>query len=60
MSPQQLVAIAQRVAERFPTAELIRNPAGNLAIIVGGEYVGLLDLHDGSVEEFRDTRDEDQ
>ena len=50
MTPAQLLAGAREVAERFPGADLVKNDVGNLAIVVGGEYVGYLDLRTGQVE----------
>jgi hypothetical protein len=49
MTPAQLLAGAQEVAERFPGAELVKNQAGNLAITVDGEYAGFIDLRTGEV-----------
>jgi hypothetical protein len=50
MTPAHLLAGAREVAERFPGAELVKNQAGNLAITVGGRYVGSLDLRSGEVD----------
>jgi hypothetical protein len=49
MTTAQLLSGAREVAERFPGADLVKNDVGNLAIVVGGEYVGYLDLRDGEV-----------
>jgi hypothetical protein len=49
MTPEQLLAGAREVAERFPDAELVKNDVGNLAITVSGEYAGYLDLRTGEV-----------
>lgn len=49
MTPAQLLAGAQAVAEHWPDAELVKNGVGNLAITIDGEFVGYLDLRDGSV-----------
>jgi hypothetical protein len=49
MTPEQLLAGAQEIAERFPDAELVKNDVGNLAIVVSGEYAGYLDLRTGEV-----------
>jgi hypothetical protein len=50
MTPAQLLEGARVVAARFPDAELVKNKVGNLAIMVGGEYVGYLDLRTGEVD----------
>lgn len=49
LTPAGLLAGAREVAERFPGAELVKNQVGNLAIMVGGECVGYLDLRTGEV-----------
>jgi hypothetical protein len=49
MTPAQLLAGARVIAERFPDAELVKNYVGNLAIMVGGEFTGYLDLRTGEV-----------
>jgi hypothetical protein len=49
MTPAQLLAGAQEVAERFPDAELVKNDLGNLAIVDSGEYAGFIDLRTGEV-----------
>jgi hypothetical protein len=50
MTPAQLLAGAQEVAERFPGAELVKNQVGNLAITVGGKYAGSHNLRNGEVD----------
>jgi hypothetical protein len=47
MTPAQLVAGAQEVAERAPDAVLVKNQVGNLTIIRDGEMIGWLDLRYG-------------
>lgn len=49
MTPAQLLAGAQAVAERWPDAVLVKNEVGNLAIVSGGEFAGYLDLRTGEV-----------
>ena len=49
MTPAQLLAAAQAVAERAPDARLAKNQVGNLSIMRGGEYVGWVDLRYGEV-----------
>lgn len=48
MTPAQLLAGAQAVADRAPGAELVKNAAGNLAIVRDGEMIGWLDLRYGT------------
>ena len=48
MTPAQLLAGAQAVAERTPDAVLVKNQVGNLAIYRGDEFIGWLDLRDGT------------
>ena len=48
MTPAQLLAGAQAVAERAPGAELVKNKVGNLAIMRDGEMIGWLDLRYGT------------
>jgi hypothetical protein len=50
MTPAELLAGARQVAERFPDAELVKNQVGNLAIVVGGRYVGSLNLRTGEAD----------
>jgi hypothetical protein len=47
MTPAQLLAGAQEIAERAPDAVLVKNRAGNLAIVHDGEMAGWLDLRSG-------------
>ena len=47
MTPAQLLAGAQAVADRAPGAELVKNDVGNLAIVRSGEMIGWLDLRYG-------------
>jgi len=47
MTPAQLLAGAQEVAERAPDAVLVKNAMGNLMIARGGEMIGWLDLRSG-------------
>jgi hypothetical protein len=49
MTPGQLLAGAQQIAEQFPAAELVKNEVGNLAIVEDGSYAGYLDLRTGQV-----------
>ncbi len=50
MTPEQFLAAATEVAQRFPDAVLVRNQVGNLAIMSSaGEYVGWVDLSCGDV-----------
>lgn len=51
MNPQQFLAAATVVAARYPTAELVKNPVGNLSVVVDGEYVAYVDLRTGEVAE---------
>jgi hypothetical protein len=48
MTPAQLLAGAEFVADRWPDAELVKNDVGNLAIVRGGEMIGWLDLRYGT------------
>jgi len=48
MTPAQLLAGAQAIADRAPDAELAKNKVGNLAIMRGGEMIGWLDLRSGT------------
>jgi len=54
MTPAQLLEGAQALMDRFPTAELVKNQVGNLAVMVEGEYVGYLDLRYGTLEADED------
>jgi hypothetical protein len=47
MTPAQLLAGAQAVADRAPDAVLVKNQVGNLAIVRDGEMIGWLDLRYG-------------
>lgn len=47
MKPWELLAAAQQIATQFPSADLVKNEVGNLAIMVDGAYRGYLDLRDG-------------
>ena len=47
MTPAQLLAGAQAVADRAPDAVLVKNQVGNLAIVRDGENIGWLDLRYG-------------
>jgi hypothetical protein len=49
MTPAQLLAGAQEIAERAPDAVLAKNRVGNLAILRDGEMVGWIDLRYGTV-----------
>ncbi|WP_280201280.1 hypothetical protein [Nocardia cyriacigeorgica] len=57
VTPQQLREMADAVAERFPSAVLVKNQVGNLAILDDGEYVGSLDLRFGGVNWLSDIED---
>jgi hypothetical protein len=48
MTPAQLLAGAQAIAERAPDAELVKNDVGNLAIMLDGVMIGWLDLRYGT------------
>ena len=48
MTPAQLLAGAQAIADRAPDAELVKNEVGNLAIVRDGMMIGWLDLRDGT------------
>jgi hypothetical protein len=51
MTPEQFLAAATEVAQRFPGTVLVRNQVGNLAIVDElGEMVGRVDLSSGEVE----------
>lgn len=47
MKPWELLAAAQHLAAQFPTADLVKNEVGNLAIVVDGDYLGYVDLRTG-------------
>jgi len=49
MTPAQLLAAAQVIADRVPDAELAKNQVGNLAIMRDGEMIGWVDLRYGDV-----------
>ena len=49
MTPAQLLAGAQEVAERAPDAVLVKNDVGNLMISRDGEMTGWMDLRYGTV-----------
>lgn len=51
--PHELLKMAEDVARRFPTAELVKNSVGNLSIHVDGEYVGFIDLKFAEVVQFQ-------
>jgi hypothetical protein len=55
MTPAQLLAGAQAVADRAPDAELVKNDVGNLAIVRGGEMIGWLDLRYGTAHFGEDS-----
>lgn len=50
LTTNQLLNAAREVARRFPDAYLVKNSVGNLAVFVGGEYHGYVDLATGEVE----------
>jgi hypothetical protein len=50
LTAQQLLAAATEVVTRYPSAELHKNPVGNLSVVVGGEFVAWVDLRTGEVE----------
>lgn len=54
MTPQQLLAGAQQIADRFPDSSLERNQVGNLVVVIDDEYAGWLDLTDGEFTLFSD------
>lgn len=51
ITPMQLRDLAAECASRWPTAELVKNSLGNLAVMVDGEYVGWLDLRTAEINE---------
>ena len=53
MTVDQLAAAVERLREIAPTAELVRNTAGNLAVFVDGSYLGHVDLVTGRVDIWR-------
>ena len=51
MTPQQLFTAARAVRDRVPDGDLVLNKVGHLEIrSAAGAAVGVLDLHDGSVD----------
>ncbi|HEY9413626.1 MAG TPA: hypothetical protein VIQ30_02600 [Pseudonocardia sp.] len=50
LTPQELLAAAQRLVAEVPNASLVKNEVGNLAIIDGDAYIGWVDLRTGEVE----------
>lgn len=44
MTVEDLVAVAQVCAEKYPGADLVKNGVGNLLIVVDGQDVGYIDL----------------
>lgn len=46
-TPADLLAAVTQIARENPAARLVRNPVGNLAVMVDGEMVGFLDLTSG-------------
>jgi hypothetical protein len=52
LTPQRLLAAAEKLTEVVPDALLARNGVGNLAVVDGGLYVGYLDLFDGTLVLF--------
>lgn len=49
MTVEALLRAADRVMRWFPDATITTNQVGNLAILNGGQYVGWIDLRDGTV-----------
>lgn len=49
MEPWQFLRAARTVMEDFPNCRLVKNQVGNLAIVVDDEFVGYVDLRDGTV-----------
>jgi hypothetical protein len=55
MTPQQILAAAQKLVDRLPPdAQIERNEVCNLSIVADGTYVGFWDLLDGEVVLFED------
>lgn len=50
LTPQELLAAAQRVVDEAPNAALVKNEVGNLAIVDEGTFIGWVDLRTGEVE----------
>lgn len=51
-SAAELSAVFADVDRRWPAATFVRNGLGNLVIVVGGVYVGWVDLMAAEVGEF--------
>lgn len=49
LTVEQLLDGARELTARFPGASLVKNPAGNLAILVDDVHAGFLDLRTGRV-----------
>lgn len=53
ISPDELIAAAEQVKVRWPTARLHKNDVTrNLVVYVDGVMVGAIDLLDASVDDF--------
>lgn len=53
MTPQQLKHAADTIAQRWPTADVVRNGVGNLAVVTDGDRpLAYVDLFDGEVVEY--------
>jgi hypothetical protein len=51
LTPQQLAAAVERAGARWPAARLELNSLGNLCVLADGEYVGWVDMRDGTVHD---------
>jgi hypothetical protein len=49
MTTAEFLAAAQSVAGQFPDAVLVKNPVGNLTVLVNDEYVAWVDLRWGEL-----------
>jgi hypothetical protein len=54
-SAQDLLAAIREVVDRHPSARLVRNQVGNLAVIDGDEQVGALDLSFGRYQSYEES-----
>lgn len=52
ITTEALLQAAQRAAEVFPAARLVRNEVGDLSVLVDGEYAGHIDLTFGEVYQY--------
>jgi hypothetical protein len=54
-SAQDLLAAIREVVDQHPSARLVRNQVGNLAVIDGDEQVGALDLTFGRYQSYDES-----